>query len=152
MRSATITCDITAVFSHFVPFLLQRKIVFEVLGHGASKQNYNLKHNIPATWISLCLLKVTNSNAIITKKAIKNNNELSVSSAFLEEWWDKLQSEAVESGVKIHLLPFWNQCMFQKYSAIGSVLWTEHSADRFLNLLNWNLNVNMHVSSSNRCL
>lgn len=138
--------------SSSIPSLLQRKILFEVLGQSASKQNYNFKCKVPATWISLCLLKVKNSNAIITKKMIKNNNEVSVSLAFLEDWWEKLQSEAVKVGIKIHLLPFWNQCMFQKRSAIGSVLWTEHSADRFLNLLNWNLNVNMHVSSSNRCL
>lgn len=30
-------------------FLLQRKILFEVSGHGASKQNYNFKHKVSAT-------------------------------------------------------------------------------------------------------
>lgn len=29
--------------------LLQRKILFEVSGHGASKQNYNFKHKVSAT-------------------------------------------------------------------------------------------------------
>lgn len=102
MRSATVTCSVTAgvFFSSSIPSLLQRKILFEVLGHGASKQNYNLKHKVPATCISLCLFKVMNSNAIISKRMIKINNELSVSSAFLEDWWDNLQNEAVKSWSK----------------------------------------------------
>lgn len=107
MRSVTITCSVIAVFFSFsVPSLLQRKILFEVLGHGASKQNYNLKHKVPVTWISPCLLKVANSNAITPKKMIKNNNELSVSPAFLEDWWDKLQSETVKSWSKNAFITF----------------------------------------------
>lgn len=93
-------------FSSSIPSLLQRKILFEVLGQSASKQNYNFKHKVPATWISLCLLKVKNSNAIITKKMIKNNNEVSVSLAFLEDWWEKLQSEAVKSWNKNTFITF----------------------------------------------
>lgn len=111
MRSVTITCSVLAVlqlffFSSSVPSLLQRKILFEVLGHGASKQNYNLKHKVPVTWISPRLLKVANSNAISPKKMIKNNNELSVSSAFFEDWWDKLQSETVKSWSKNAFITF----------------------------------------------
>lgn len=69
-------------FLKFQDMMLQSKII--------------TSNKVPATWISLCLLKVMNSNAIITKQMTKNN-ELSVSSSFSEEWWDKLQSEAVRS-------------------------------------------------------
>lgn len=54
----------------------------------------------------------------------------------------------LEIEARIHLLAFKNQCMLQKRAAIGNVLWTESSSDRLLTLLNWDLNVNISVSSS----